>query len=57
MMIIACRYRTEEGECILENKPCDGCKDFPYFVDFEKMEREGEVVKGSQGKCCFFKNE
>lgn len=42
MIIIACIYRTDEGECMLENKPCDGCKDFPYFVDFEEMEREGE---------------
>lgn len=42
MIIIACIYRTDEGECMLENKICDGCKDFPYFVDFEEMEREGE---------------
>lgn len=35
MYVIACIYRTDEGECELENKPCDGCKDAPHFIDFE----------------------
>lgn len=35
MYIIACRYRSDEGECILENKPCDGCQDAPHFIDWE----------------------
>lgn len=35
MIVLACTFRTDEGECILENKPCDGCKDAPYFIDWE----------------------
>ena len=38
MFVICCIYRTDEGECILENKACDGCKDAPAFIDFEDEE-------------------
>lgn len=38
MIVIACIYRTDEGECRLENKPCDGCKDAPQFIDWESFE-------------------
>ena len=42
MNVLACRYCTDEGECILENKPCDGCKDAPQFIDWENFEdKEG----------------
>ena len=36
MIVLACRFRSEEGECLLENKPCDGCKDAPAFINFEE---------------------
>lgn len=40
-MILACRYKTDEGECILENKACDGCKDvFPHFATLEEGDDE-----------------
>lgn len=40
-MILACRYKTDEGECILENKACDGCKDvFPHFATLEEGDEE-----------------
>lgn len=42
MIVIACIYRTDEGECRLENKPCDGCKDLPHFIDLEAFEEKGE---------------
>lgn len=42
MIVIACIYRTDEGECILENKPCDGCKDAPHFIDWEAEEGDSE---------------
>lgn len=35
MLVIACRYRSDEGECLIENKPCDGCQDAPHFIDWE----------------------
>lgn len=38
MIVLCCIYRTEEGECILENKLCDGCKDAPAFLDLEEEE-------------------
>lgn len=38
MIVLACIYRTDEGECILENKACDGCKDAPAFIDWESFE-------------------
>lgn len=37
-IIIACVYRDSENMCILENKPCDGCKDMPHFIDWESEE-------------------
>lgn len=43
MYVIACRYRTDEGECILENKPCNGCEDvFPAFYNPEEFEDKGD---------------
>lgn len=49
-MILACRYKTDEGECILENKACDGCKDvFPHFATLEEDEEDmKEYGKGSK---------
>lgn len=38
MIVLACIFRTDEGECRLENKPCDGCKDLPYFIDMDNEE-------------------
>lgn len=35
MIVIACIYRTDEGECRLENKPCDGCQNAPHFINLE----------------------
>lgn len=43
MIVLACIYRTDEGECRLENKTCDGCKDAPHFIDWnENDDEEGE---------------
>lgn len=43
-MIIACRYKTDEGECILENKACDGCEDvFPACYNPEEFLDEDEL--------------
>lgn len=42
MLVIACIYRTDEGECELKNKACDGCKDAPHFIDFETKEGDQE---------------
>ena len=35
MIVLACTFRTDEGVCLLNNKPCDGCMDAPAFIDFE----------------------
>ena len=43
MVVLACAFRTDEGECILENKPCDGCKDAPAFIDFEAEEDDEDA--------------
>lgn len=53
MIILACIYRTDEGECRLENKPCDGCKDLPHFIDWEAFEdkyddREENMQEGGE---------
>lgn len=40
MIVIACKYRTDEGECILENRLCNGCKDAPHFIELESFETE-----------------
>lgn len=53
MIILACKYRTEEGECMLENKTCDGCKDLPHFIDWEDFEdkyddREENMQEGGE---------
>lgn len=40
MYVQCCIYRTDEGECILENKPCDGCKDAPAFLNLEEDDDE-----------------
>ena len=42
MIVIACIYRTDEGECELENKACDGFKDLPHFIDWEAEEGDPE---------------
>lgn len=34
-VVLECIYRSDEGECILENKPCNGCIDAPHFIDLE----------------------
>lgn len=39
MQVIACVFRIEEGECLLKNKPCDGCQeDLPFFINWEEYD-------------------
>ena len=40
MYVQCCIYQTDEGECILENKPCDGCKGAPAFLNLEEDDDE-----------------
>lgn len=35
MIIIACIFRRDNGQCRLHGKPCDGCKDTPHFINLE----------------------
>lgn len=53
MIVLLCRFRSEEGECMLENKTCDGCKDLPHFINWEEFEdkyddREENMQEGGE---------
>lgn len=36
MQVIACVFRSEQGECLLKNQPCNGCQDLPFFINWEE---------------------
>lgn len=40
MYVIACIFRRDNGQCRLDGKPCDGCKDAPHFINWETEEGE-----------------
>ena len=48
MIVLACAFRSDEGECLLENKPCDGCKGTPQFIDWEAFEDDTDGIRRAE---------